>query len=252
MRGFSKSILPPFGAIATVCRDLLNHAHVVQISSLRDFVTLFQCLRIACAQYFCDKIATSSSNTHSRQSRGWRRASDRRCPIRFSARACPAYRSKPCRWIIRCAAGFCHRRFVADIGHAPLEQGIHQTADLPTLGTPIIIMRSGLVASLRCGASWRQVGRICPTAPGFWCSSQWRGYFSVRSASSHCCVTLLSAKSALFRIFRQGAGETGAFLHHRIARSHRTTGVHDLNHQMVISMVSAALLRAEFMCPGNH
>ena len=55
MRGFLKINFAALGAIATVGRDLLNHAHVVQISSLRDFVTLFQCLRIACTQYFCDK-----------------------------------------------------------------------------------------------------------------------------------------------------------------------------------------------------
>ena len=126
--------------------------------------------------------------------------------------------------------------------------------DLPTLGTPIIIMRSGLVASLRCGASWRQVGRICPTAPGFLVFiAMARVFFCAFSASSHCCVTLLSAKSALFRIFRQGRWRNRRIsstigLLEAIGQRASTTSIT----KSVISMVSAALLRAEFMCPGNH
>src|SRR5574343_1410191 len=41
------------------------------------------------------------------------------------------------------------------------------SVDLPTLGMPMIIRRSGLTASLRCGASFWASDGILATSPGF-------------------------------------------------------------------------------------
>src|SRR5574343_1451025 len=126
--------------------------------------------------------------------------------------------------------------------------------DLPTLGMPMIMRRSGLTASLRCGASFCARDGILATSPAFlqemataltpgW-ASKW---------ASQALVASGSARSALLRIFRQGRC--------RKARSSWIIGLLEAWGRRASSTstttsatasVSAAFLRADVMCPGNH
>ena len=128
------------------------------------------------------------------------------------------------------------------------------SVDLPTLGMPMIISRSGLKLSSRCGASFCASAGSFATSPGFLAEMAtaftpgWRSKYAI-----HAAVAAGSARSLLFRTLRQGRC--------RCARSSWIMGLLPASGTRASStsittsisaIVSAAFLRAAVMWPGNH
>ncbi len=79
------------------------------------------------------------------------------------------------------------------------------SVDFPTLGMPIIIMRSGFKWVPRCGASCRHRPGIFLASPGFLhCSATALVLGWALKWFSQACVVVGSAKSALLSIFKLG------------------------------------------------